>query len=108
MNTGKKKRKCPRQHEAQTSRGIVFVNIVQITETHIKSSPLPKEGLNVPWLDPSPTSNWLIERKEVVVEHREIELHFNNPSHLTTLTVHFTQSPDDPSRLRRMAPMPRS
>lgn len=70
----------------------MFVDIVQIIETHIKSSPPPKEGLNVPWLDPSPTSNWLIETKEIIVEHREINLHFDNPSHLITLTQAFIAS----------------
>ncbi|WP_254223887.1 hypothetical protein [Burkholderia multivorans] len=86
MNAGKKKRKCPGQHKSQTSGGIVFVNIVQITESDVKSPPPPKKTLNVPWLDPSPITNWLAGRKEVVIKHGEIDFHFNNPPHLATLS----------------------
>lgn len=64
----------------------MFVNIFQITESDVKSPPPPKKILNVPRLDPSPITNWLAGRKEVVIKHREIDFHFNNPSHLATLS----------------------
>lgn len=70
----------------------MFVNIVQITESDVKSLPPPKKILNVPWLDSSSITNWLVARKAVVIKHRKIDFHFNNPSHLATLFQAFIAS----------------
>ncbi|MDR9228779.1 hypothetical protein FEP08_04330 [Burkholderia multivorans] len=70
----------------------MFVNIVQITESDVKSPPPPKKILNVTWLDPSTITNWLVGRKEVVIKHRKIDFHFHNPPHLATLSQAFIAS----------------